>query len=176
MIESFFAGSWTVSYCIRLGQCASSLALLIQLRQDTSDVVYIQQGLRKEKKKENDKLACERCKYTRKKVEKFLDSTTNSSYCAWNDAVWCTDLKKMSTPEYVARAQYLMGWASGRPMRGPGDQLCGIGQQWSAHQDPREGDTYKRFQKNLSNSIQLWVPHARRRKACCRNYHLFGQI
>jgi len=34
-----------VSYCIRLGQCASSLALLIQLRQDTSDVVYIQQGL-----------------------------------------------------------------------------------------------------------------------------------
>ena len=94
MIESLFAGSWTVSYCIRLGQCASSLALLIQLRQDTSDVVYIQQGLRKEKKKENDKLACERCKYTRKKVKNFLDSSTNSSYCAWNDAVWCTDLKK----------------------------------------------------------------------------------
>ena len=61
-------------------------------------------------------------------------------------------------------------------MRGPGDQLCGIGQQWSAHQDPREVDTYKRFQKKLSNSFQLWVPHAGRRKACCRNYHLFGHM
>ena len=37
-------------------------------------------------------------------------------------------------------------------MRGPGDQLYGIGQQWSAHQDPREGDTYEKVQKNLSNS------------------------
>ena len=57
MIESLFAGSWTVPYRIRLGQCASSLALLIQLRQDTSDVVYIQQGLRKEKKKKKKQIS-----------------------------------------------------------------------------------------------------------------------
>ena len=176
MIESLFAGSWTVSYCIRLGQCASSLALLIQLRQDTSDVVYIQQGLRKEKKKKkNDKLSLRKMQIYKEKSRKVSLFIHEFIILRMKWRCVMHRFTKMSTPEYAARAQYLMEWASDRPMRGPGDQLCEIGRQLSAHQDPREGDTYKRFQRNFWNSFQLWAPHAGRRKACW-NYQLFGHM